>query len=423
MFKQERVAQNFWIRYIFNLRFPEPQLAVQQVTDADRWLNRRFQDAPHVGSRLTESRRAQISNTGCEVLNLKPYPSRPLPAHILEAVREAAAQPVSPPSRGLPEFNCAVAATLGSELSIELDPERNVLATNGGMHALFVTFLCLLNTGDEVLVPSPCYFLEGIIEPLGGRITYVPMEETQDYAWDLDLLEAHITTRTKCLFLNTPVNPTGRVLSEDELRRIAELADRYNLLLIADESYNTLVYDGRSHRSVAGLPLAQPRTLLIRSFTKSFAMPGWRVAFVAGPAALIDALTKTLEWTTLHGAYVNQVAAVAALRGPQGWLAGVAQEFQSARDLICSCIGRNHAISAITPGGGPFVFINVRRLRRSSDEVAAVLLEDFGIPTTPGHFLHGPQHVRMAFGARAEVLTEAADRLARAVAAIGMRSD
>jgi aminotransferase len=341
----------------------------------------------------------------------------------LEAVREAAAQPVSPPSRGLPEFNCAVAAALRSELSIELDPDRNVLATNGGMHALFVTFLCLLNPGDEVLVPSPCYFLEGIIEPLGGRIIYVPMEETRDYAWDLDLLEAHITTRTKCLFLNTPVNPTGRVLSEDDLRRIAELADRYNLLLIADESYNTLVYDGRSHLSVAALPLAQPRTLLIRSFTKSFAMPGWRVAFVAGPAVLIDALTKTLEWTTLHGAYVNQVAAVAALRGPQDWLAGVAQEFQSARDLICSYIGRNHAISAITPAGGPFVFINVRRLRRSSDEVAAVLLEDFGIPTTPGRFLHGPQHVRMAFGAGVEVLTEAADRLARAVAAIGTRSD
>jgi aspartate/methionine/tyrosine aminotransferase len=388
-----------------------------------RLLNRRIQQVPQVGSRLTESRRALICNAGCEVLDLKPYPSRPLPPHMLEAAREAARQLVIPPSRGLSQFQCAVAAALRSELSIELDPERNVLATNGGMHALFVTFLAVLNPGDEVLVPSPCYFLEGIVEPLGGKITYVPMDETREYMWDFDLLEASITSHTKCLFLNTPVNPTGRVLSQDDLRRVAELADRHNLLLIADESYNTLVYDGRDHRSIVGLPLAQPRTLLIRSFTKSFAMPGWRVAFIAGPAVLIDALSKALEWTMLHGAYVNQVAATAALRGPQDWLAGVAEEFQSARDLICSQIRRSGAISAVTPAGGPFVFINVARLRRSSDEVAAILLEEFGVPTTPGRFLHSPEHIRMAFGATAELLTEAAERLARAVKAIGTQGN
>jgi aspartate/methionine/tyrosine aminotransferase len=309
----------------------------------------------------------------------------------------------------------AVASALKAEFSVEFDPERNVLATSGGMHALYVIFLALLNPGDEVLVPSPCYFLEGIIEPLGGKIVYVPMEEAQGYAWDLDLLESKVTVRTKCLFVNTPVNPTGRVLSAGDLRGIAELADRHDLVLIADESYNTLIYDGRQHLSLAGLQLAQPRTLLIRSFTKSFAMPGWRVAFVAGPAMLIAALTKALEWNVLHGAYINQIAATAALTGPQDWLTGITQEFQSGRDLICERIRPIPAISTLTPAGGPFLFINVSRLRRNCDDVSAILLKDFGVPTTPGRYFQGPEHIRMAFGGTSEILNEAANRLARAV--------
>jgi aspartate/methionine/tyrosine aminotransferase len=327
------------------------------------------------------------------------------------------------PSRGLPEFRNAAASALRSELSVEFNPDKNLLATSGGMHALYVIFLALLNPGDEVLVPSPCYFLEGIIEPLGGKIVYVPMEEAQEYAWDLDLLESKVTPRTRCLFVNTPVNPTGRVLSEDDLRGIAELAERHDLFLIADESYNTLVYDGRLHISLSTFQFAQPRTLLVRSFTKSFAMPGWRVAFIAGPEDLIDAITKALEWNILYGSYVNQVAATAALEGPQDWLAGVTKEFQSARDLICERIRSIDAISAPVPAGGPFLFINVSCLSRNSDDVSSILLKDFGVPTTPGRFFQGPAHVRMAFGATSEMLHEAANRLARAVEMIGKRND
>src|SRR5581483_5074170 len=288
--------------------------------DYARLLNVPLRRVPPVGSRLGEAQIAAIVKSGKTVVNLKPYPSRPLPDHVLEAVRRAAGEQISPPSRGLPEFLQAVAGALESELSTRFEPEHNLLATCGGMHALFLTFLALLNPGDEVLVPAPCYFLEGIVEPLGARIVYVEMQEDREYSWDLEQLASKITPRTKCIFVNTPLNPTGRVLSEEELWSIADMADRHDVILIADESYDTLVYDGRRHKSLAAVPAAKHRTLLMRSFTKSFAMPGWRVAFVAGPAPLIDALTKALEWNALHGAYINQVAATAALSGPRDWL-------------------------------------------------------------------------------------------------------
>ncbi len=152
-------------------------------------------------------------------------------------------------------------------------------------------------------------------------------------------------------------------------------------------------------------------------------MPGRRVAFVAGPPPLIDALTKASEWSMLHGAYVNQAAATAVLRGPRDWIAGIAAEFQQARDLLCARIAQFGAITAVTPGGGPFVFLNVSRLRAGAADVAQILLEEFGIPTTSGDFLHGPQHLRLAFGAGLDVLSEVADRLARAVELIGVRAN
>jgi aminotransferase len=393
------------------------------LPDYGRFLNRALRRVPPVGSRGTDARTAALARSGREVIELKAHPSRSLPPHVLEAVARAAREHISPPSRGLPEFLHALACALERELSIRLDPDRNLLATAGGMHALWLSCSSILNPGDEILAPSPCYFLEGIVQPLGARIVYAAMEESRGYAWDFDLLAAKITSRTKCLFVNTPLNPTGRVLTGDELASIAELAATHDLILIADESYDTLVYDGRRHRSLAALAAAWPRTLLIRSFTKSFAMPGWRVGCIAGPAPLIEQFTKALEWNMLYGACVNQAAAAAALSGPRDWLNGVADEFQQGRDLLCKRIQEIGTISAVTPAGGPFLFINTSRLRAEAEDIARVLLEDFGIPTTAGDYLQGPRHVRLAFGAGRDTLLTVAERLSRAIAVIGVRMD
>jgi aminotransferase len=288
------------------------------------------------------------------------------------------------------------------------------------MHALEIAFSTLLDEGDEVIVPSPCYFLEGIIEPRGGKLIYVPMREEDNYRWDFDRLESNIGPRAKCVFLNTPVNPTGYVLTADDLDAIARIVIKHDLLVVADESYDKLIYDGLKHRSIASLPGMQERTILIRSFTKSYAMPNWRVGYIVAPADLVEHFTKVLEWMTLFGSYLSQKAATAALTGPQDWLKGMASEFQSRRDLVYRGIKEIEGLSCVKPLSGPFVFLNVSQLRGTCQETADVLLNDFGVSTVPGSYFHSGDHIRMAFGGKRTVLEEILKRWKRAVEQIGL---
>jgi aspartate/methionine/tyrosine aminotransferase len=383
-----------------------------------------------VGSRATDARIEEIARNGGgrskpEVLQLRPYPVRQLPQHVVESVERAICDVVNPSSRGLPDLREAISATLWRELAMCFDPQTEVLITTGSMHALSIAFNALLEPEDEVLVPAPCYFLEGIIEPLGARIVYAPMDETKGYSWDFDLIRSLITPRTKCFFVNTPVNPSGYVLSPADMAEIARLAEKHNLLVIADESYNTMVYDGLVHHSIAALSEMKSRTLLIRSFTKSFSMPGWRVGYVVAHPDLVAAMTNTLEWNVLYGSYITQVAAAAALSGPLDWLAGVAREFQQKRDFLCDGIQDISGLSCVRPSGGPFLFLNISRFGGDSLRISHLLLEEYGIPTTPGVYFHSSEHVRMAFGGGPELLREALSRLGSAtrnLATSGLKS-
>ncbi len=385
-----------------------------------RLVARRVQDIPRVGSRSTDAALEEMIRAGADVICPKPYPSTPLPSHILEAAERAVRETINPPSTGVPEFRQAVAGTLSQEFSIDVDPETQVLATSGGMHALFIVFSTLLNEGDSVLVPSPCYFLDGIIKPLGGNLIYVPMAEQDRYAWDFSLLERSIRKTTRLLFLNTPVNPTGYVLTQEDLDNIAQIADKHDLLIVADESYDKLVYDGLRHRCIASLAHARNRTVLVRSFTKSYAMPNWRVGYIVAPADLITIFTRTFEWMMLYGNYVSQKAAAAALTGPQEWLAQSLREFETNRDLFCKGLGNIPDISFVKPMGGPFVFPNVSSLRGRCEQICDVLLRNFGIPSVPGSAFQSEHHIRIALGGSEALIQALLQRFRLAVEHIGL---
>jgi aspartate/methionine/tyrosine aminotransferase len=334
---------------------------------------------------------------------------------VVEAAERAAREPVLPPSRGLPEFCEAVATTLANEFSASIDPAEQVLATSGGMHALYVVFATLLEPGDEVLAPAPCYYLEGLVHPFGGSLVYVPMPEEENYRWDFDRLESKVTRKTKLLFVNTPMNPGGYVLTAADLGEVARLAQRYDLLVVADESYDRLVYDGLAHLSVASVPSLRDRVILVRSFTKSYAMPGWRVGYIVAPPGLAGSLTKAFEWIMLYGSYVSQKAATAALLGPQDWLANVARDFQANRDFVWGGLQGLPGLRCAKPQGTPFLFPNVSGLRGTTEEVSALLLKDYGIPTVPGCYFQTEGHVRLALGGTRAVLEELLSRLRLAV--------
>ena len=366
---------------------------------------------PPVGSRLLANQVKTARRRGVDVLPLMPYAERaPSPEAVEAVVREVRLNREAP-SRGLPELREVVAERIGAEIGQPVDSEAEVLITNGSMQALNLVFRAILDPGDEVIIPAPCYFFGGCVEMAGGRPVHVAMDEAADYAWDVERIAAAVTPRTVAIVVNTPVNPTGVVLGEETLRAIADLAERHDLLIVSDESYDTMVYDGRRHLSCASIGNAASRTVLIRSFTKSYAMPAWRVGYIVGPRNIIDASTKALEWEQLHGNHVAQAGAVAAMRHPVYPGDTMAREFQQLRDVIHPFVAADHPLHALKPSGGPFVFINVAQVFDSSTQASAALLAA-GIPTTAGHFCRSDRHVRMAFGASPEVLREAGRRIA-----------
>lgn len=378
-------------------------------------VSERSHSLPRVGSRAVDAEVERLKQAGLTFLPLKPYPDRPLPPHIVEAAIRMVRNAHNAPSRGLPELVQAIAQRLATELSITIDPDKEVLVTGGGMHALFVSFGAVMGPGDQAIVPAPCYFLQGIADLLGFELVYVPMSEEQGYRWDYDRLASAITPRTRAIFVNTPVNPTGVVLDANDLRAISSLAEQNGIWIIADESYDRMVYDGRTHLSLLAEPKDRSHTILIRSCTKSYAMPAWRVGFAVAPATVVEDMTRILEWQCLYGSAVSQAAAAAAISGPQDWLAGVDVEFQANRDSILEAVRAARGVTCVVPQGGPFVWLNVSGLGVDDDIMAQHLLHHSGIAVTPGSAFQSSFHVRMPIGGTREVVAEAGGRLRQAV--------
>lgn len=210
-------------------------------------------------------------------------------------------------------------------------------------------------------------------------------------------------------------------MTRADTEALGELARAHDLFVIADDSYDRLVYDGHRHESMAALPNESERTILIKSCTKSYAMPAWRVGYIVAAASLIDPFTKVLEWELLHANHVAQAAAAAAIEGPQDWLEDVPIEFETARDQLIAGLVETEGFSCVPPRGGPFLFLNIEQLFTSSDAASDALLA-VGLPTVPGRYCQSDAHVRMAFGARPGVLDQVLIRMAEVARTVADRT-
>jgi aspartate/methionine/tyrosine aminotransferase len=378
------------------------------------WLTSAVERLPRVGSRVSDEAADRLADAGHDVLHLHAHPERPLPAHVLDVVSRAARANLVAPSRGLPGLRGAVARVVAEELGRAVDPVTEVLITAGGMQALDLVFGATLAAGDEVLALAPGFFVEGLIAPRSARLVSVDTRLQDEFAVNWEAVERAITPATRVLLVITPGNPTGYVLSRADVDSLAEIVERHNLLIVSDESYDRLVYDGLQHLSPCAHPALAERSVLIRSFTKSFAMPGWRVGYIVAPRTLVDGCLKLLEWTALYGSAVPQAAAEAALSGPQDWLYDVAPEFQARRDRLVAVM-RELGLPTVTPRGGPFLF---PRVAAHGDDVmvAERLLSAYGIPVVAGSLLRGPGHVRLPVGGDSQTIDRLANRLHSALA-------
>jgi len=382
--------------------------------DYQRFLNPSIACLEQVGSRETESALEKRKVQGLPVISVYGYPVVTPPAHVQQAVAEAAGSTFSPPSRGLAELRESLARAIQVQYGTEVDPEKEVVVCSGAMNALHIAMTALLQPEDEVLLVAPCYFFGGLVRLTGARTVYADMSEEDGYALDFRKIRGQISSRTKVLVLSSPVNPTGYVYSRADVEQLIALAEEHNLLLISDESYDRMVYDGRPHASPLGYPEGKARTVLIKSFTKSYALPTLRVGYMVAEPTLTSCFRKVLEWTVLHNAYLNQKAALAALDGPQEWLLRIFQEFEQRRNQLLEGIRNIQAFSCVTPRGGPFVFLNVSRQSPDCDQFAGHLLRQYGVPAVAGKYFHARDHVRIPFGGTHEAVATLISALVQA---------
>ena len=341
-----------------------------------------------------------------------------------EYIKKAAAQALSEgkvhytSNFGLMELRQAIADKLARENNIPYKATE-VLVTVGLSEAVFAVLASILEEGDELLVPDPVW-LNYINVPnlLGAKAVTYSLKEETGFQLDLDEIRAKITPKTRAVVIVTPNNPTGGVLSEEVLKELAEIAVSNDLMVISDEIYERLVYDGAKHLSIASLPGMKERTFTMNGMSKAYAMDGWRLGYVAAPEEYIMAMNKFHQHNTTCAPNFVQVAAIAALTQEGDEVADMVKEYQRRRDYAVKAINEIDGISCQCPKGAFYIFINCKSLNMKSADLSAWLLENAGIALVPGDVFGpgGEGYLRMSFANSYENVVEGCRRLKDAVA-------
>ena len=343
------------------------------------------------------------------------------PAHIKQAATKAlnAGYTHYTNTAGIPELREAIAEKLRRENGIDVDPENEVLVTHGGYAAIYVSLQALINPSDEILLIEPAWTYDGFIA-LAGGIKVPCALYGPSFKLTTDALESTISDRTKLILVSSPNNPTGNIFSREELESIAEVAKRRNLLVLSDEVYEKLVYDGLRHYSIASFPGMSDRTITVNSFSKTYAMTGWRIGYIAASKETVTAIKKDVAYGYGCINAVVQKAAVEALTGSQDCVKEMLKEYDRRRHLMVKGLNEISGIECEKPKGAFYAFANVSSFKLSSQEFAAMLLQKAKVATIPGSAFgsSGEGYLRISFATSQENIAEGLDRIRKFVDAL-----
>ena len=342
------------------------------------------------------------------------------PPHIRQAAKEALDRGEThyASTPGLIELREAVARKMARVNDLRVDPETQVLITLGGSEALYLVGGALLEPGDEVLVPDPGFLVyRSLALAFQAKPVSYPLRIENGFYPDLEEMERLVTPRTSLLIVNSPGNPTGQLFPQEVLLGLAALADRHNLMVVSDEVYESIVYDGRSTVSFATLPGMRDRTITVNSFSKTYAMTGWRLGYAVGHPAVIGGMLKLHQLTAACIPTMLQTAAVVALESDQGSIARMLEEYQKRRDLITDILNRVPGFRCIKPEGAFYAFPDIRGTGMSSDKLCDFLLQEAKVGCVPGGGFgpNGEGYIRVSYATSQERLQEAGERMARAL--------
>lgn len=319
------------------------------------------------------------------------------------------------PSAGLPELRLAIAEYVSRTRGVKVSSEE-VVVVPGGKPIIFFTILSLIDEGDEVIYPNPGFpIYESMIRYVGGRAVPIQLREENDFGLDVSELTALISGRTRLIILNSPQNPTGGVLPRRDIERIAQAVGERNLMILSDEIYSRLLFDGEQHFSIMSVPGLQERTILLDGFSKTYAMTGWRMGYGVMRADLATHITRLMTNSNSCTASFTQIAGIEALRGDQSSVDRMRDEFQRRRDVFVAGLNKIKGVSCRMPKGAFYVFPNITKTGWKSKLLADALLEQAGVAalsgTSFGEF--GEGYLRFSVANSLENLEEALVRLDR----------
>ena len=320
------------------------------------------------------------------------------------------------PNAGFYDLREVLAHKLSEFNKIPVKAEE-VIVTAGGTQALFSSFYALLNPGDELIVPDPGFLVYGSQVLLaGGNPVYLPLREENKFQLDPVELKKLITSRTRAILLNSPSNPTGMLLGEEVLREIVKIANDYDLFIISDEMYEDIIFDGLKHISIASFPGMKERTISVFGFSKSYAMTGWRLAYLALPEALVNEMIKIQQNTAVCPNSVTQRAALYGLQHEEETklvIENMRRAYQERRDILVKGLNEIKGFHCLIPEGAFYAFPNISELGKSSEELSMYLLDECGVVTVPGTAFgeHGEGYLRFSYATSSDMIKKGLEKI------------
>ncbi len=346
-------------------------------------------------------------------------PSFDTPIHIKEAMIKAMHDNHThyAPSTGIKPLKEAIIKKISSKNSINnIDGLDKIVVTNGGMHALFCTFRTILNPGDEVIIPQPNWTATvWIIELSGGKLVKVKLRPELAYRWDMAELESRITSKTKAVLINSPHNPTGGVMTKDDLNQLLSIAEKHDLYIVSDEAYEDIIYNGE-HVSIASLAEGYPakvRDKIISCFTfsKSYAMTGWRLGYtVCTSPDFADNIKKMILYTINGVSTPTQYGGIAALEGPQDQVGMMCAEYQKRRDILFEGVNQTDFLKCDTPPGGAFYLYAkiTENWQNSAWDLVNYLIDNYSMGSVPGDiFYDDEKSIRFSYACQTDMIEKA----------------
>ncbi len=384
--------------------------------------SKKMDDIPFSGIRKVFEAAGQLEKQGKDIINLGiGRPNFDTPAHIKEAAKKSLDEGnvFYTSNYGTEGLRSAVAEKLKRDNGLDYEM-TDVIVTVGANQAVSIAMTALLDPGDEVLVPNPSwlhYFY--CADLVGAKTVSYPLLEENGFNVIPEDIEKLVTPKTKMVIVNSPNNPTGSILSKESLQAIADIANKYDLIVLSDEIYEKLIYDDSVHYSIASLDGMKERTVLIHGVSKSYSMTGWRIGFaVSANKEFISAMIRVLQYTVTCANSFAQDGAEAALRGSQQCVEDMRLQFDRRRKLVYDRINKIEGLSCIAPKGAFYCFVNIKKLGMSDQEASDYYLNEAGVAMIPGSAFgeYGAGYLRVAFSNSYENIEKAMDRIADATA-------